>query len=83
MAEVRLGSYRQGHLQAVVRLYNALVETIPCNWPVTDSEFADEVMGDGRLAHAELPFDPDTLLIAWVEEPPPASCISTAWTTAG
>lgn len=67
MADVHLSSFRRGHLQAVVRLYNALVETIPCNWPVTDSEFADEVIGGGPLAHAGLPFDPDTLLVARVE----------------
>ena len=66
MAEVRLSSFRRGDLPAVVRLYNALVETIPCNWPVTDSEFADEVMGCGRLAQAERPFDPEALLVAWV-----------------
>ena len=66
MAEVHLSSFRRGHLPAVVRLYNALVDTIPCNWPVTESEFADEVMGGGRLAQAELPFDPEALLVAWV-----------------
>lgn len=68
MTEVRLSSFRRGHLPAVVRLYNALVDTIPCNWPVTDSEFADEVMGGGRLAQAELPLDPEALLVAWVGE---------------
>ena len=66
MGQVRLHRFRDRDLATVTRLYNELVAGIPCNWPVSAAEFADEVMGDGRLASADLPFDPANLLVAWV-----------------
>ena len=62
--QVRLARFRGGDLGEVVRLYNELIAGIPCNWPVSEAEFADEVMGSGRLAHVDLPFDPANLLVA-------------------
>ena len=64
--QVRLARFRDGDLSEVVRLYNELVAGTPCNWPVNEAEFADEVMGSGRLATPELPFDPANLLVASV-----------------
>ena len=64
MDRVPIRSFRDGDLAGIVRLYNALAVRIPCNWPVTDAEFADQVMGKETLANACLPFDPRTLLVA-------------------
>ena len=64
--QVRLARFRGGDLGEVVGLYNDLIGGIPCNWPVSAAEFADEVMGSGRLATPELPFDPAGLLVASV-----------------
>ena len=66
MGQVRVEGFRGGDLPTVIRLYNALVARIPCNWPVSAAEFADEVMGRGRLANPDLSFDPATLLVASV-----------------
>ena len=66
MDRVRLDRFRDGDLTTVTRLYNELIAGMPCNWPVSTAEFTDEVMGRGRLADADLPFDPATLLIASV-----------------
>ena len=66
MGQVRLHRFRDGDLAAIVRLYNELVAGTPCNWPVIEAEFADEVMGSGRLANADVPFDPATLLVVSV-----------------
>ena len=65
-SQVRLARFRGRDLSEVVRLYNELIAGIPCNWPVSEAEFADEVMGSGRLATPELPFDPANLLVASV-----------------
>ena len=70
MDGVHLTSFRDGDLAAIVRLYDELIATIPCNWPVSEAEFADEVVGDGMLARADLPFDPATLLVASVKAIP-------------
>lgn len=64
MGQIDLDRFRDSDLAPIVRLYNELVAGIPCNWPVSEAEFADEVMGDGRLSRADMPFDPDTLLVA-------------------
>ena len=64
--QVRLARFRGRDLSEVVRLYNELVAGTPCNWPVSEAEFADEVMGSGRLANVDLPFDPAGLLVASV-----------------
>ena len=64
--QVRLARFRDGDLSEVVRLYNELVAGIPCNWPVNDAEFADEVMGSGRLANVDVPFDPASLIVGSV-----------------
>ena len=64
MQDMEIRTFREKDLAAVVRLYNALVATIPCNWPVTEAEFFDEVMGQGRLADPDSPFDPGSMLIA-------------------
>ncbi len=66
MDRVRLDRFRDGELTTVTRLYNELIAGVPCNWPVSAAEFAEEVMGRGRLANADLPFDPATLLVASV-----------------
>ena len=66
MGQVRVEGFRGGDLPTVIRLYNALGARIPCNWPVSAAEFADEVMGRGRLANPDLSFDPATLLVASV-----------------
>jgi len=63
---VAIRAYDESDLEAVVGLYNELVAEIPYNWPVTQAEFADEVMGQGVLARADLPFDPADLLIGSV-----------------
>lgn len=64
--QVRLTRFRDGDLIEVVRLYNELVAGMPCNWPVSEAEFADEVMGSGRLANVDLPFDPASLVVGSV-----------------
>ena len=66
MDRVRLDRFRGEDLAVIVRLYNELVAEIPCNWPVSETEFADEIMGSGRLANADVPFDPATMLVASV-----------------
>ena len=38
---------RAHDLGAVVRLYNRAVAAIPCNWPLTEAEFAEALLGTG------------------------------------
>ena len=59
-------TFRERDIASVTNLYNNLVSEIPCNWPVTEAEFRDEVMGTGRLSNPDLPFNPGNLLVAWI-----------------
>ena len=70
MNHIHLSDFHDGDLAAVVRLYNELVAGIPCNWPVTEGEFADEIIREGHLARADIPFDPAAVLVASVAGSP-------------
>lgn len=65
--KLEIKAYQERDLLAVVGLYNELTETIPFNWPVTEAEFRDEVMGNGKLSNPDIPFMPENMLIAWVD----------------
>lgn len=60
--EIRI--FQKKYLASVVRLYNKLVGAILCNWPETEDEFSDVVLGNGKLSNPDLPFFPDNFLIA-------------------
>ena len=60
--EVR--TLRTDDLGAVVRLYNGAVAAIPCNWPLTEAEFSDALLGNGTLSNRGRRLDPDTVYVA-------------------
>ena len=55
---------RTDDLGAVVRLYNDAVAAIPCNWPLTETEFADALLGNGTLSSRSRRLDPETVYVA-------------------
>ena len=55
---------RADDLGALVRLYNDAVAAIPCNWPLTEAEFADALLGNGTLSSPGRRLDPETVYVA-------------------
>ena len=55
---------RADDLGALVRLYNDAVAAIPCNWPLTEAEFADALFGNGTLSSPGRRLDPETVYVA-------------------
>ena len=55
---------RTDDLGALVRLYNDAVAAIPCNWPLTETEFADALLGNGTLSSRSRRLDPETVNVA-------------------
>ena len=55
---------RADDLGAVVRLYNRAVAAIPCNWPLTEAEFAEALLGNGTLSGPGRRLDPQTVYVA-------------------
>ena len=60
--KIDIAEFRDSDLADVVKLYNGLAATIPFNWPVTEEEFRDEVIGGGSLFNPAVPFHPEELV---------------------
>ena len=64
---IEIKTYQKNDLSAIVGLYNELAESIPFNWPVTEAEFRDEILGSGKLSNPDFPFNPVNMLVAWID----------------